>query len=143
MFLNFARSIFSQVLSVYVESPYLESPVAIGNRKASINCKPENFVPNTGSKIERGHICCLLTWLQSIKKKKTTNSPGYMESATVRTMSLCTFSDFFKQGSTIQCFTFQTKLQSGLALTCAIPVLGLACVFFVAFTVSNAEKSLP
>lgn len=56
MFLNFARSIFSQVLSVYVESPYLESPVAIGSRKASINCKPENFVPNTGSKIEHGHM---------------------------------------------------------------------------------------
>lgn len=63
MFLNFARSAFSQVLSVSVESPYLESPVAIGSRKANINCKPENFVQNTGSKIERGCLCCLLMCL--------------------------------------------------------------------------------
>lgn len=60
MFLNFARSAFSQVLSVSVESPYLECPLAIGSRKACINCKPENSVQNTGGKIECGCLYCLL-----------------------------------------------------------------------------------
>lgn len=59
MFLNFARSTFSQVLSVSVESPYLESPLAIGSVKAHINCKPENFIQNTGTKIACGSLSCL------------------------------------------------------------------------------------
>lgn len=70
MFLNFAGSAFSQVLSVSVQSPYLESPLAIGSRKAHINCKPENSVQNTGGKIKCGCLGCLLMCSKSIYKKK-------------------------------------------------------------------------
>jgi len=74
MFLNFARSAFSQVLSVSVESPYLESPLAIGSRKECVSCKPENFVQTRGGKTECGCLCCLN--VSTVNKEKATSSPA-------------------------------------------------------------------